>query len=225
MKSQNTKAWFGLLVLAAVMALLLFLAAGTVRYWEAWIYLAVFFGASWLITLYLMRNDPALLQRRLKGGPMAEKEPVQKLIMFLASLGFIASLIVPALDYRFHWSSVPLYAIVAGDVLVAASFWIIFLVYRENTYTSATIEISEGQKVVSTGPYALVRHPMYAGGALLFAGTPLALGSYWGILAFLALLPALIWRLLDEERFLAKNLPGYVDYCGRVRWRLIPAIF
>lgn len=225
MNNINTQAWLGLIFLTAVMGLLLFVTAGTVQYWQAWAYLGVYFGASLLITLYLMKKDPALLKRRLSGGPTAEKEKTQKIIMLFASIGFIASLVVPALDYRFKWSSVPLYAVIAGDMLTTLWFYINFLVFKENTFTSATIEISEDQKVISTGPYAFVRHPMYAGGLLLFIGTPLALGSYWGILAFVAVLPALIWRLLDEERFLAKNLPGYIDYCAKVRWRLIPGVF
>jgi protein-S-isoprenylcysteine O-methyltransferase Ste14 len=221
----NIKAFLGLIFLAAAMGLLLFVSAGTVQYWHAWVYLGVFFGASLLITLYLMENDPALLRRRLRGGPTAEKEKTQKIIMLLASLGFIGSLIVPALDHRFLWSSVPLYVIIVGNILLALSFYITFLVYRENTFTSATIEIAEDQKVIATGPYAILRHPMYAGGSLLFIGTPLALGSYWGLLAFAAALPALIWRLLDEEKFLSKNLPGYTEYCAKVRWRLLPGIF
>jgi protein-S-isoprenylcysteine O-methyltransferase Ste14 len=150
---------------------------------------------------------------------------VQKIIMLFASIGFIASLVVPALDHRFMWSSVPRFAVIAGDLLTAVGFYLIFLVYKENSFTSATIEIGEDQRVVSTGPYAFVRHPMYAGGLLLFIGSPVALGSYWGLLAFVAALPALVWRLLDEERFLAKNLPGYVEYCAKVRWRLIPGVF
>jgi protein-S-isoprenylcysteine O-methyltransferase Ste14 len=221
----NARAWVGIAVLAFVMGLLLFLFAGTIRYWQAWAYLAVFFGASVAITLYLMKHDPALLQRRLRGGPTAEKETTQKIIMLFASLGFIGSLVVPALDRRFSWTSVPPLLVIAGDALVALSFFVIFLVYRENTFTSATIEVAEGQRVISTGPYAIVRHPMYAGGSLLFLGTPLALGSYWGLLAFVVALPALIWRLLDEEKFLSRNLPGYTEYCGRVRWRLIPGVF
>jgi protein-S-isoprenylcysteine O-methyltransferase Ste14 len=225
MSNLNTKAWLGLVFLAIAMGLLLFLAAGTVQYWQAWAYLAVYFAASLLITLYLMKKDPALLKRRLSGGPTAEKEKTQKIIMLFASAGFIASLVVPALDHRFAWSSVPLYAMIAGDILTALCFYSMFLVFRENTFTSATIEIAEDQKVISTGPYAFVRHPMYAGGSLLFIGTPLALGSYWGLLAFVAVLPALIWRLLDEEKFLARNLPGYVEYCARVPWRLIPGVF
>jgi protein-S-isoprenylcysteine O-methyltransferase Ste14 len=113
-------------------------------------------------------------------------------------------------------------AIVAGDALTALCFYITFLAYKENPFTSATIELAQDQQVVSTGPYAIVRHPMYAGGSLLFIGTPLALGSYWGLVALGATLPALIWRLLDEERFLTESLPGYADYCREVRWRLIP---
>lgn len=225
MSNLKAKAWLGLLFLACVMSLLLFGVAGTIHYWQAWGYLGVFFGAALLITVYLMRRDPALLKRRLSAGPTAEKEKTQKIVMLFASAGFIASLVVPALDYRFVWSTMPLYAIIAGDLLTAISFYIAFLVYKENTFSSATIEIAKDQKVISTGPYAIVRHPMYAGGSLLFIGTPLALGSYWGLLAFAAALPALVWRLLDEEKFLAKNLPGYIDYCAKVRWRLIPGIF
>ncbi len=225
MSNPNAKAWLGLVLLIIVMGLLLFVSAGTVRYWQAWVYLGVYFIGSLLITLYLIKKDPALLKRRLRGGPTAEKEKSQKIIMVFASTGFIASLVVPALDYRFAWSSVPPYAVIVGDILTALWFYIMFLVFKENPFTSATIEIAEDQKVITTGPYAVVRHPMYAGGLLLFIGTPLALGSYWGLLGFVGVLPALIWRLLDEERFLAKNLPGYVEYCAKVRWRLIPKVF
>jgi protein-S-isoprenylcysteine O-methyltransferase Ste14 len=225
MSKLNTKAWFGLVFLTVVMGLLLFISAGTVHYWQAWTYLVVYFGASLLISLYLMKKDPALLQRRMSGGPTAEKTKTQQISMLFASVGFIGSLIVPALDHRFVWSKMPIYAVIIGDILTVVSFYIMFLVFRENTFASATIEIAKDQKVISTGLYAFVRHPMYAGGSLLFIGTPLALGSYWGLLAFSIVLPALIWRLLDEEKFLAKNLPGYVDYCAKVRWRLIPRVF
>jgi len=215
----------GLVFLAVGMALLLFVPARTLYYWQAWLYLGVFFGASLLVTLYLAQHDPALLRRRLRGGPMAEKEPTQKLIMSITMIGFLALLIVPALDHRFMWSHVPIWVVIAGDVLVALGFYIVFLVYRENTFSSATIEIAENHQVVSSGPYAIVRHPMYVGGLLLFVGTALALGSYWGLLTVAVILPALLWRLVDEERFLAKNLPGYAEYCSRVRWRMIPGAF
>jgi protein-S-isoprenylcysteine O-methyltransferase Ste14 len=223
--AANTKAWVGLVVLAFAMALLLFIPAGGVHYRQAWVYLAIFFAASVLTTLYLMKNDPALLSRRLKGGPIAEKEWAQKIIMLFTSIGFIALLVVPALDFRFRWSSVPAWLVLIGDMLVAAGFYFIFRVYKENTFTSATIEVAENQKVISTGPYAVVRHPMYASALLYLVGTPLALGSYWGIVALLATMPFLIWRLLHEEAFLAKNLPGYAEYMNTVRWRLVPGLF
>jgi protein-S-isoprenylcysteine O-methyltransferase Ste14 len=225
LKSLNAKAWLSLVILALVMGLLLFVPAGTVHYWQAWVYLLIFFGAAALTTAYLARKDPALLQRRMSGGPLAEKRPAQRFIMFCASAGFIALLVVPALDHRFHWSTVSLYVVLIGDVLVAVGFCFIFRVYKENTFTSATIEVAADQKVISTGPYAIVRHPMYASATLYVIGTPLALGSYWGILPIAAMLPALIWRLLDEERLLAQQLPGYAEYQKKVRHRLIPGIW
>jgi len=221
----NAKAWLGLIVLAFVMATLLFVSAGTLHYWQAWVYLAVFFGASVFHTLYLMKHDPALLQRRLKGGPTAEQERAQQIIMLGTSIGFIALLVVPGLDHRFQWSLVQLPLVIAGNVLIAAGYYIIFLVFRENTFASATIEIAPNQKVMSTGPYAWVRHPMYAGGLLYLLGMPLALGSYWGLLALMATMPFLLWRLFDEEKFLMKNLRGYSEYMQRVRWRLAPGAF
>jgi protein-S-isoprenylcysteine O-methyltransferase Ste14 len=223
--SLNTRAWFGIASLAVAMALVLFLSAWTIDYWQAWVYLGVFFGASIPITLYFMKNDPALLRRRLRGGPTAEKRKPQKIAVLFASIGFVGVLAVPSLDHRFGWSNVPLFAVIAGDALTALCFFITFLAYRENSFTSATIEIAQDQTVISTGPYAIVRHPMYTGGLLVFLGTPLALGSYWGLLAFGAAFPALIWRLLDEEKFLKESLTGYADYCREVCWRLIPGIF
>lgn len=225
MNHTNAKAWVSLALLAAVEGLLLFLCAGTADYWQAWVYLAIFFGSSAGLTLYLMARDPALLRRRMSGGPAAEKRTAQKIIMLCISIAFIALLAVPALDRRFGWSAVPLSVAIAGDLLMVAGMAIILRVYRENTFGSATIEIAPGQKVISTGPYAIVRHPMYAGGLLYLAGTPLSLGSYWGLLAVAAMLPFLIWRLFDEERLLSKDLPGYTAYCAKVRWRLLPGVF
>ena len=221
----RSKAWFALTVLMAVMGLLLFLPAGTVHYWQAWVYLSIFSGASVLTTLYLMREDPALLERRMSGGPTAEKRPVQRFIMLCTSIGFIALLVVPAFDHRFRWSAVPLGGVLAGELLVAIGFYLIYRVYRENTFTSATIEVTENQTVISTGPYAIVRHPMYASASLYLLGTPLALGSWWGFVPIAAMLPFLIWRLFDEERFLARNLPGYAEYQRQVRRRLVPFVW
>jgi protein-S-isoprenylcysteine O-methyltransferase Ste14 len=161
----------------------------------------------------------------LRAGPTAEKEPSEKIIMLGTSMGFIALLIVPALDHRFIWSRVPGYAVVAGDLLIALGFLGISFVFKENTFASATIESSPNQLVISTGPYAIVRHPMYAESLVMLAGIPIALGSWWGLLVIVAMLPALIWRLVDEEKFLAKNLPGYSAYQSSVRHRLIPRVW
>ena len=225
MNKLNLKAWLGLAVVTFIMGLAIFLCAGTLRYWQAWCYLAVYAGCSGLITLYLMRYDPALLERRMRGGPTAEKERPQKIIMMAASLAYVASLAVPALDHRYHWSSLPVWVELAGDALTVLSFYLVFRVFRENSYSAATVQIADGQKVIDTGPYARVRHPMYAGASLLFLAPPLALGSAWGMLAFVAALPVLIWRLLHEERFLARHLPGYQEYRAKVRWRLLPGVF
>jgi protein-S-isoprenylcysteine O-methyltransferase Ste14 len=223
--SLSARAWLALVVLVVVMSLLLFGCAGTARYWQAWVYLAIFTAASALISLDLMRRDRALLERRMRGGPTAEKRPAQKLIMLGTSVAFLALLVVPAPDHRFGWSPVPFAVVVAGDALVAIGFYLSSRVYRSNPFGSATIEVAENQTVVSRGPYAIVRHPMYASALLYLVGTPLALGSYWGLIPIAAILPLVVWRLLDEERLLARRLPGYAEYQRRVRDRLVPFVW
>jgi len=225
MISLNVKAWLGNIFLALVMGVSLFAAAGTVRYWQGWLFLAVFLGASMIITVDLARHDPALLQRRLAGGPIAEPEAEQKMIMTVASAGFLGLLLVPAFDHRFGWSHVAAPVAIAGAILVALGFAVIFRVFRENSFTSARVEIAREQRVITTGPYALVRHPMYAGAFLYLIGMPLALGSYWGLLVLVPMTAAVLWRLFDEEALLARDLPGYAEYQRSVRWRLIPGIF
>jgi protein-S-isoprenylcysteine O-methyltransferase Ste14 len=225
MTNLDKKALGGLLLLFLAMAALLFIPPWTFDYWQAWAFLAVYFASAAAITLYLMKKDPKLLQRRMSGGPTAEKEPAQKIIMSLTSLGFIGLLAVPALDHRFGWSHMPPYAVLTGDLLVLLGWLAVFFVFRENTFSSAIIELAPDQKVISTGPYAQVRHPMYAGGLVMLVGIPMALGSWWGMLIIVAIIPALIWRLLDEEKFLASNLPGYPAYQGSVRYRLIPWVW
>jgi protein-S-isoprenylcysteine O-methyltransferase Ste14 len=212
---------FGILALAA----LLFIPAWTLAYWQAWLFMAVFVCASGALTMYLAIHDPKLLERRMNVGPRAEKEPAQKIIMVLATLGFIAMLVFPALDYRFGWSPVPASVSVLGDALIALGFLFTFFVFKQNSYGASTIQIAEGQTVISTGPYAFVRHPMYAAALVMLLGIPLALGSWWGLFALLLVLPVLIWRLLDEERFLRQNLPGYPEYQAKVRYRLLPFVW
>jgi protein-S-isoprenylcysteine O-methyltransferase Ste14 len=225
MNNLHNKAWIALLLLFLAMAALLFIPPWTLDYWQAWAFLAVYFAASTAITLYLMKKDPQLLARRMSGGPAAEKLPAQRIIMSLTSLGFIGLLVIPALDRRFGWSHMPPWVALAGDVLVGLGFLGVFFVFRENSFTSATIELAPDQKVISTGPYALVRHPMYAAALVMLLGIPIALGSMWGVLVIVAITPALIWRLLDEEKFLAESLPGYREYQSRVRYRLIPRVW
>jgi protein-S-isoprenylcysteine O-methyltransferase Ste14 len=221
----NARAWVALFALGVAMGVVLFGSAGTFRYWQAWVFLTVFVGASALITLDLMRRDPALLERRMRGGPTAEKETAQRVIMIFTSAGFVALLVVPALDFRYGWSSVSFAGVLIGDLLVMVGFYFIALVYRENTFTSATVQVFADQKVVTTGPYAIVRHPMYASALLYLAGMPLALGSWWGFAALAAFVPFLVWRLADEERLLARDLPGYTEYQSRVKYRLIPFVW
>ncbi len=223
--SLDAKAWIGLIALAIVMGLLLFLPAGTILYWQAWLFLCIYFAASYLSTVYAIKNQADELERRMHAGPIAEKETSQQIIMSMVMLAFVASLVVSALDIRFGWSAVPAYVVSAGNVLVVLFFYISFLALRENRFASSTIETTSDQQVISSGIYGFIRHPMYAGLLVLFLGTPLALGSYWGILPFFIALPALIWRLVDEERLLSKNLPGYAEYRAKVRWRLIPGMY
>jgi protein-S-isoprenylcysteine O-methyltransferase Ste14 len=225
MNSLNIRALRSSLLGTIVMAVLLFLPAGTSNYWQAWVFMAVFVGASAAITVYLAIKDPKLLERRMNVGPTVEKETTQKIIMFFALIGFIVLFVFPAFDHRFGWSPVPSYISIVGDVLVAFGFLFIFFVFKANTYGASTIQIAEGQKVISTGPYALVRHPMYAGALVMLIGVPLALGSWWGLFMLALIIPVLIWRLLDEEKFLSKNLPGYTEYCQKVRYRLVPFIW
>jgi protein-S-isoprenylcysteine O-methyltransferase Ste14 len=225
MNSLNIRA-FRLTVLGALaMAALLFVPAGTLGYWQAWVFMAVFVGASSAIGIYLALKDPELLERRMQAGPAAEKETTQKIIMAFAMAGFIALLIFPAFDHRFGWSKLPPYVVLAGDALVALGFFLTFLVLKENSYSASTVQVVEGQKVISTGPYAIVRHPMYAGALVMLLGIPLALGSWWGLCALLFIVPVLIWRLLDEERLLRKELPGYVEYTRKVPYRLVPYLW
>jgi protein-S-isoprenylcysteine O-methyltransferase Ste14 len=225
MSDLNTRAWISLVVLEVVLAIVLFASAGTTRYWQGWAFLLMLFVMAAGITVDLMRRDRGLLERRMKGGPAAEPRPVQRFLMLGTSVGFLGLIVIPALDFRYQWSVVPLAAVVTGDVLVIVGFLLIARVFRENTFTSATVSIAEGQRVISSGPYAIVRHPMYAGALIYLVGTPLALGSYWGLLALLFMLPFLVWRVRDEEHLLVRELPGYADYCREVRYRLVPFVW
>jgi protein-S-isoprenylcysteine O-methyltransferase Ste14 len=224
MKNQKIRVWLSLVVSFIVIALAIFLTAGTIDYWQAWVYLAV--GALTCVPLMLLiTRDPILLENRTSGGPTAEQRPIQKIIVLCMAVPGIAAFIVPGLDHRVGWSSVPLGISLVGDLLIVLSMWLVYQVFRENSFGSATVEVRQGQQVISTGPYAIVRNPMYASAVVYFVGMALALGSYWGLIAALLTTLGFVWRLSDEEAFLAQNLPGYTEYCAKVRWHLIPGIF
>ncbi|MCW8409081.1 isoprenylcysteine carboxylmethyltransferase family protein [Legionella sp. PATHC035] len=208
-----------------VMLALLFIPAGTLNYWQGWVYMAVFIIASAAYSVYLAKHDPALLKRRTEAGIAYEKEPAQKIIMSLLFVTSTVLIVLPPLDVRFGWSLVPRYVSIIGNVLVAFSFYIFYLVSKVNTYAAANIRVEEGQKVITTGLYGVVRHPMYLGAIFLFIGTPLALGSWWTLLWVPVLLSILVARILNEEKILARDLPGYTEYQKKVTTRLVPFIW
>ena len=224
-RNLKIKTILGFVELFVMIGLFLFAPAGSLNFWQAWVYSIIFVGSSAIITFYLWRTDPELLARRVNAGPGAEKEKTQKFIQIFSFILFIAFLVIPAFDHRFGWSIVPLYIVIVGDIFVILGFILFFLVLRENSFASAIIEVTAGQKVIMTGPYSMVRHPLYVSGLIMMLGTPLALGSWWGLLMFIPFTLGIVWRLLDEEMFLSKNLPGYKEYCQKVRYRLIPFLW
>jgi len=212
-----------LLVLFPILiCVFLFLPAGSFKFWEAWVYSVALFIPMVITVSYLIKKDPALLERRMK---LKEKEKKQKFIVKIFRLPFIIGFLIPGFDYRFNWSEVSPVIIVLANVMVFLGYYIVFLVFKENTYTSRIVEVEKGQKVITTGPYAIVRHPMYAGSILMFLFTPLALGSWWALIVFIFLPLILIIRTLNEENVLSRDLPGYKEYCEKTRYRLIPYIW
>lgn len=224
-KNLYIKVTVQLLLYFPIAGILIFLPAGTFDYWEAWVFVAVFFACNLALTAYLALKNPKLLERRMKVGPAAEKSMTQKIIVVIAFIIFAGVAVLPAIDHRFGWSEIPTFVVILGNILIALSYYGFYRVFRENTYGAATIQVEEEQKVISTGPYGVVRHPMYATALITLLGFPLALGSWWGLLMLVPGIIVLVWRLLDEEKFLHKNLPGYTEYTWKVRWRLIPGIF
>lgn len=207
------------------LGLLLFLPAGTLSYWQAWVFIATFMVTSLVPSVYIARTNPAALQRRMRGGPRAEARTIQKFVIVGAFLGLFAMLAFSAYDHRLGWSHPPAWVSVLGDVLVAIGLGVAFLVIIENGYAAATVTVEAGQTVVSRGVYRFVRHPMYVGNLVMMIGTPLALGSYWGLLFVLPGLLVLVFRILDEEELLTQQLAGYRDYTQRVRYRLMPYVW
>jgi protein-S-isoprenylcysteine O-methyltransferase Ste14 len=209
----------------AAFAVLLFVPAGTVNYWQGWALLAVFTAASFGPTLYMARIDPAALERRMQAGVKAETRPVQKVVIAGTFIVFAAILVVPALDYRFGWSHVPAWLSILGDVMVATGLGLTMLVVFQNRYAAANITIEDGQPLVSTGLYGIVRHPMYFGNVILMIGICLALGSYWALPLVLVGAVLMAVRILDEEELLNAELDGYRQYTQKVRYRLVPLVW
>lgn len=208
-----------------VFGLVLFGLAGTFDYWQAWAFLAVFALSTWLPSMYLLRTNPQALQRRKRAGPVAETRTVQKLLIAGWYASLAAMVLVSTLDHRFGWSSVPAAVSVVGDVLVAIGLGVTSLVVIQNSFAASTVQVESDQKLVDTGLYGLVRHPMYTGNVITIVGFPLALGSYWGLLTVLPGLAALVLRIQDEEKLLREELDGYREYAQKARYRLVPLMW
>ena len=213
------------LIGAIALGMALFLPAWTLKYWQAWVFIVVFMTSVNAIGVYLSLNDPELLERRKNVGPAAEQNTVQKIVMSFAIIGVMAVFVLSALDFRFGWSQMPAFISLAGNVLVVLGFLIQFLVFKENSYGASNIQTFADQKVISSGPYAVVRHPMYVGVLVMMFGVPLALGSFWGLAVLALITPVLIWRILDEEQLLKNDLSGYKEYTQKVRYRLVPYLW
>jgi protein-S-isoprenylcysteine O-methyltransferase Ste14 len=217
--------FLGMLNLAVMMGAAIFLPAMTFFYTQAWCYLAVFFGGVAIITIYIFMHDKQLLQSRLKVGSLAENRLAQKVIQGVASICFIGVYIISGFDHRLGWSAVPLWLWIFADVMLVVVMMLFFIVFRKNSFLSATIEIQGNQHMITDGPYSIVRHPMYSVAMLLFAFTPLALGSFWALTTFPLMILVLVFRCVDEEKVLSTQLDGYRNYCKKVRYRLIPFVW
>lgn len=219
-KPAKQKAFLVPVIIMIVLGVVLFLPAGSFRYWDAWIFWAGFSLLTFFIAVYFQKKSPDLLSRRMqyKEKPVARKTPAFLNLFFLGYL-------IPGFDFRFHWSKVSILLVIVSNAIVFLGYIFIIFVFKENSYASTVVQVEKEQKVITTGPYAIVRHPMYLGLLLMFLFTPLALGSYWAIIPFLLTIPMNIIRIKNEEEVLLRELPGYKDYCGKTRYRLIPFVW
>jgi protein-S-isoprenylcysteine O-methyltransferase Ste14 len=206
------------------LGIVLFLAAGTLNYWQAWVFIILFMALVTTQGIYLSIKDPELLERRRQIAPAGESTR-EKIFIIVGLLGNFCLIVFSALDHRLGLSQISPLVSLIGEGLVVLSFLGYYFVFRENSFAASSIQTFEGQKVISTGLYAHVRHPKYAGDLLLVIGIPLALGSWWGLAFLLLVIPALVWRILDEEKLLKKDLPGYAGYMEKVRYRLVPYLW
>ena len=202
--------------------LFFFLPAGTWNYWQAWVYMGILLIPMFFVLNYLLKNDPELLERRMR---MREQRGEQRLIIKISLIFFVLAYILPGFDKRFDWSDTPLWVVIMADAMTLLGYLIVFRVFQINSYASRVIEIASGQKVIDTDLYAIVRHPMYVGAILMYTASPLALGSYWAVIPALLIVPILVARIKDEEAALDKDLPGYLEYKQKTRYRLIPFVW
>ncbi len=221
-KKLNRIVWARVSSMVPTLMLAFFLPAGTLRYWQAWVYIVIIYLVSLLLISYLLKNDPDLVRRRMQ---MKEKRIQQKAVIKFSILFFTLSFLLPGFDQRFDWSRVPVWLVIAADLLLFLSYYLVFLTMRENSYAGRTVIVEEGQNVIDTGPYRWIRHPMYAGVILLMLATPLSLDSWYALIPAVLIIPTLIIRILDEESTLSSELPGYDDYRKKVHSRLIPGVW
>lgn len=205
-----------------ILCFMFFVPAGTLAYWHAWLYLVVLLMPMTGVLVYLLRNDPALLERRMH---MRERGTAQRWVIGFSVIWLLLAYVVPGFDYRFGWSHVPVWLVLVADGLVLVGYGIFFLVIRENSYASRVVEVAAGQRVIDTGPYAVVRHPMYVGVLLMYIFSPLALGSYWAMLSSVLMVALLLVRIYHEEAVLSRELEGYPAYMQKVRYRLLPGVW
>lgn len=212
---------FGLAAL--IIPLILYALAGTLHYWQGWLYWAVLVIPMLAAVSYFLRNDPELLERRMK---YKEKENQQRAVVYLGNAVSLAGFLVIGYDLRLHGlNQVPPSVVLAADAGVLFGYCFILWVFKENSYAARTIEVEEGQKVITTGPYSIIRHPMYLGFLVMLLLTPIALGSWWAESVFLLYIPIIMWRIAGEEKVLHRDLPGYDAYCGKMPYRLLPFVW
>ena len=205
-----------------IVGCLIFLPAGTLRFWNGWLFMGLLFIPMILAGFVLMAKNPELLKRRLNAK---EKENEQKVVIMMSALMFIAGFVIAGLNYRFQWVLLPKVVVIIASVLFLLSYILYAEVMRENTYLSRTIEVQEGQKVIDTGLYGIVRHPMYAVTVVLFMTFPLVLGSIYSFLVFLVYPLIIVKRIKNEEKVLEKDLKGYIEYKNKVKYRIVPFIW
>ena len=222
MKSLIKKILKRFSLIPIVLGLITLVPAGTFNFWQVYVYIGILVIPMIFVLFYFLKNDPLFLERRTRAR---EKEKAQKIIQIVFSLIFLSGFVIPGLDKRFGWSDIPIYIVLITDIIILLGYLLIFFVFRQNSYASRIVEVDKSQKVITTGLYSIIRHPMYLGVLIMYIPSPIALGSYWGLIPMATIPLAIVFRILNEEKVLSKDLPGYKEYCQKTRYRLIPLIW